>query len=197
MEEFVRRYRETYDGETAARESGYEKPHEIWPELLAVDRVKARLRFYRAGVGEPVRKTADVFENLFDQVFGNLDEVLVPDVITNEIRIDWEKAAKQKSALLDFEESIIYNGGIPQRTTTLRKRGNFSSLQLLAQNIEKMNADTESSDKLLSYNFLLREYSKQFQTVPVVPDDPASRLARMNRRVVSQPDDEEEEEIEP
>lgn len=195
LEAFVRKYRETYDGEEAAREAGYESPAEIWLELLAIDRVKARLRYYRAGIGVPAQNPTAMFESMFEQTFGSLEKVFVRDVSTNELRIDWEEAAKSKAAFLDFEESIVYHGGIPQRTTKLRKRGSLAALQALAQNLEKASLDAEKGNRIFSYNYLLRHFMKDVQSLPVVPDDPARRLARMNRRIA--PKHDEEEEIEP
>ena len=178
LENFVRIYRDNFDGEKAAKGAGYEDAKNIWPELLANEEVQARLRSYRAGVDVPARTSTAVFEHMFKKAFGGLDKVLVPDVITGEIRIDWEEAMAQDAGALEFDQTISDRGGILQCTTRLRKRNNLDALQVVTRNLKQI--ERESSDGIFGKAIL--EFLETVQSVPVVPDDPVKRMARINRR---------------
>lgn len=180
LEDFVRIYRDTFDGEKAAKNAGYEDAKSIWPELLANEEVQARLRGFRAGVDVPARTPTAMFEHMFTKAFNPLDKVLVPDVITGEIRIDWEEAMAQDAGVIDFDQTISDRGGIPQRITRLRKRSSLDALQAVSRNLGEIETGAITQEKL---NRKFVEYHmKNAQSVPVVPDDPEKRMARFARR---------------
>lgn len=193
LENFVRIYRDTFDGEKAARGAGYEDAKTIWPELLAHPDVQARLRGYRSGVDVPARTPEAIFEHLFVQAFEGLEKVLIPDVITGEIRVDLEEAAAQAAGALDFEQTISDRGGIPQRKMRIRKRSNMEVLLSVTRNLGEIETGTEPDLLRRFYEI----YMKNVQTVPVVPDDPAKRMNRVNRLKATERADEEDDDPEP
>jgi len=178
LETFVRIYRDTFDGEKAAEGAGYEDAKNIWPDLLANEQVQARLRGYRAGVDVPARTSTAMFDHLFAKAFGGLDNVLVPDVITGEIRIDWEEAMAQDAGALEFDQTISDRGGIMQRTTRLRKRHNFDALQVVTRNLKEIESEATGSN----FEKAILAFLERTQSLAVVPDDPVKRMARHNRR---------------
>ncbi len=195
LEVFARKFHETFDGVAAAREAGYDDPDQIWPELIATDHVKSRLRYFQANGGVEDRDPVVVFNQMFEQAFASLDNMVITDVITGELRIDWNGAAKQMPVLFDVDETIVNNGGIPQKTTRMRKHASAAMLRALIQDSEKVEARAKSNNGLFSRESLFGHYLKGFQQVPVVPDDPVRRMARANRSVPFVPV--EEEEVEP
>lgn len=167
-EAFVRYYRDSFDGEGAARSAGYKDAGSVWPSLLADPEVQARLRGYRSGVDMPARTPDAMFEHLYAQAFKGVDKILVPDPITGEIRIDWEEAAAQNGGALEFEQSISDRGGIPQRVTRIRKRGNLDILRAVAGQLTEIAtaAPTEEDFRRSFFESILQNAT----STPVVTD---------------------------
>lgn len=167
-EAFVRFYRDSFDGEQAARSAGYKDAASVWPRLLADPEVQARLRGYRSGVDIPARTPDAMFEHLYAQAFKGLDKILVPDVITGEIRIDWEEAAAQNGGALEVEQSISDRGGIPQRVVRIRKRGNLDILRAMAGQLSKISTDAPTEDDFR--RSFLESIMKNASSAPIMTD---------------------------
>ena len=150
LETFVRIYRDCFDGAKAARIAKYEKPHEIWQDLLAREDVQARLCGYRAGVDVPARSGSSVFEHLFEAVFGRTDNVLMPDIVTGEMRLNRDHDAAQGAGFLEYEEVTHNHGGIPTRTTRIRNRGSMDILKVLVQNFQSLGGGPDDQPDSLS-----------------------------------------------
>jgi phage terminase small subunit len=195
LETFVRIYRDTFDGEEAARNAGYEDAKAIWPDLLANPEVQARLRGYRSGVDVPARTPEAMFEHLYVQAFNGLESVLVPDVITGEIRIDWEEAAAQNAGALEFQQTIINRGGIQQRTTHLRKRSPMDVLLSVARNLGEI--ETGAITKEETNRKLVEHLMKYATTVPVVSDEQIRQRKELNSLKSAEPHQNEGDDPEP
>ena len=201
LEAFAIKFHETFDGAGAARSAGYDDPDQIWPELVATDMVKSRLRYFRASGGVERLDPLMAFDQMFKQAFASLDSLLVPDVVTGVPRVDWEGAAKRMPVLFDVEETTVNNGGILQRTTRMRKPASLASVRALILDSEKVEARIERAEGFMSRDMLLKFFFNSIQSsAPIVPDHIArERMKNAFRTVVSEEEvvPDEEEEIEP
>ena len=164
LENFVRRYRITYDGPDAARRAGFDDPKTAWQELLARKDVQARLRAYRPGVDRPDRSREGVLEHLFARAFVNLSDLIWVDPVTGEATYDLRKATPEQLAALDVEETTT--GGLTKRRTVrIRPKAGTTELQALLRHLGLQEVDQNAGENPLQQ--LIREINERGSSAPI------------------------------
>ncbi len=164
LEDFVRRYRTTFDGSDAARRAGFDDPEAAWPELLARKDVQARLRAYRLGVDRPDRSREGVLERLFARAFVDLRDLIWIDPTTGLPSYDLRKATPEQLAALEIDERI--SGGVSKRRTVrIRPRAATAELQALLRHLGLMDVDPGAGEDRLT--LALREISRRGSPGPI------------------------------
>ncbi len=164
LENFVRRYRITYDGPDAARRAGFDDPKTAWQELLARKDVQARLRAYRPGVDMPDRSREGVLEHLFARAFVNLSDLIWVDPVTGEATYDLRKATPEQLAALDVEETTT--GGLTKRRTVrIRPKAGTTEFQALLRHLGLQEVDQNAGENPLEQ--LIREINERGSSAPI------------------------------
>lgn len=167
-EAFVREYQESYDAPQAALHAGFDTPHIIGPKLLERTDIQARLRGYEAGIDGPAHSVSGISKHLLQSALTPRKPDLVPDLVTGQMRPDWELINEQDSNFVEYEEIVQYNGGIPKRSTRLRKRPNFDAIRTVAQHLEALVQNSGQSNDVIKQ--VIMDINRRGSAAPIATE---------------------------
>ncbi|KQI71246.1 hypothetical protein AN191_13185 [Loktanella sp. 5RATIMAR09] len=167
-EAFVREYHESFDPVRAALRAGIETPHVSGPQLLEREDIQARLRGYRIGTDAPAHSASGIARHLLQSSFATRKPGLTQDIVTGQMRPNWELINEQDPHFVEHEEIIQNKGGIPVRTTRLRKRATFEALKTVAQQLDALVQHSGDSDDRLSQALI--DISRRGSAAPIATE---------------------------
>jgi hypothetical protein len=166
-EAFVREFLESFDAIDAAKRAGYEAPHIIGPQLLEQSDIQERLRGYRSGIDEPAHTASSISKHLLRCALKTRKPDLTPDIVTGQMRPNWELINEQDAENVDYDEVIQNKGGIPYRTMRLHKRPTLDAIKILMQRRDASMQISGGEDSPLRDAF--RQLHKTGSRMPIVP----------------------------
>ena len=167
-EAFVREYLESYDAARAALRAGIAAPHIAGPQLLEREDIQARLRGYKSGTDAPAHSASGISKHLFQSVLTAKKPSLTRDIVTGQMRPDWELINEQDPDFVEYEEIVQNRGGIPVRTTRLRKRATFDAVKTIAQQLDALVQHSGGADDTLAQAII--DISRKGSAAPIAAE---------------------------